>query len=108
MTTRKEWIYDKNGFCIGEKTILTRRVRVVRKVNINDWLAEQCEAALKELEADKKAGGKNQAAILHNAGNIGLGFKGKNFVMNGYKPVQKKARKQFVNMTKPGVFPAGM
>jgi len=105
MTVKREYLYDENGACYGERVTRTRRVKVYRTVNINDWLAEQCEAALAELEADKKNGGKNRNRILQNAGNIGLGFHGKKFVMNGYKPV-KKEKKQFINLTKPEVMAA--
>jgi hypothetical protein len=108
MAVKREFLYDKYGTCYGEKITRTRRVKVYRKVNINDWLAEQCEAAIAELEADKKTGGKNRNKILANAGNIGLGFHGAKFSMSGYKPVLKKEKNRFVNLTKPGVFPVGM
>jgi hypothetical protein len=74
--------------------------------NINLWLLQQCMSALSDIEADKKSGGKNQAKIMKNAGNIGVGFHGKKFSMSGYKPVMKKEKNRFINLTKPGVFPA--
>jgi len=72
--------------------------------NINMWLLQQCASALADIEADKKSGGKNKAVINRNIGNIGLGFSGRKFVMNGYKPVKKtKTKKVFVNLTSSAV-----